>query len=196
MAGRPKKEEVVEIKKEVVEKEIPQSITETVEKNIEVAKQTGTLKKEIRKIDDETMVAVASFASGTTNFKNQSEPYDSYVFDGFGSVEDVRFGSLRDLRRKKGEEPFKKMLYILDEEAIKALGLEKVYSEIGRLEDLIKVFDNDLTSILNLIEKSSPTVKGVIREIFFNKLQRKERIDLFEAKTIAEKLGVELNLDI
>jgi hypothetical protein len=50
--------------------------------------------------------------------------------------------------------------------------------------------------VLNFIEKASPTVKNVVAEIFHNKLQRKEKIDLFEAKVIAEKLGVELNLDI
>lgn len=195
--ARPKKEEVIELKEtKVEEKEVPKSIVETVEKNIETAKEQGTSKVQSRKIDDETMIAVASFASGTTNFKNQSEPYDQYVFEGFGAIEDIRFGSLRDLRRKKGEEPFKRFLYVLDEDAVKALGLEKVYSEIGRLEDLIKIYDKDLQTVLNFIDRANPSVKRVLTEIYYNKLERKERIDLFEARAIAEKLGIELNLDI
>lgn len=193
--ARPKKV-VEEIKEIEVINEKPKSMVEVVENNIKEAKEKGTSKKKVVKIDDETMIAVASFASGTTNFKNQSEPYDSYVFDGFGAIEDVRFGSLRDLRRKKGEAPFQKFLYVLDVDAVKALGLDKTYEKIGKLEDLIKIYDTDLQTVLNFIEKANDSVKEVLVQIFFNKIERRESIDLFEARAIADKLGIELNLDI
>lgn len=189
--------EAKEKSKEVaVENEVPESLTEKVEKNIAVAKETGTLKKTVRKIDDETMIAVASFKGGKVQYKNESEPYDFYVWEQFGDVQDVRYGSLRDLRRRSGEEAFKKMLYILDEEAVAELGLTKVYAEVGSLEDMLTLFDKPLAVILKFVENASPQIKEVLRQIMYNKLERKEPVDLFTAKTLAEKLNIELNLDL
>ena len=179
-----------------LESEVPESITEKIETNIAVAKESGTLKKVVKKIDDETMVAVASFKGGKTQFKNEIEPYDFYVWEQFGDVQDVRFGSLRDLRRRSGEEPFKKMLYVLDEEAITELGLAKIYAEVGSLEEMITLFEKPLAVVLKFVENASPQVKEVLRQIMYNKLERKEPVDLFTAKTLAEKLNIELNLDL
>ena len=156
-----------------LESEVPESITEKIETNIAVAKESGTLKKVVKKIDDETMVAVASFKGGKTQFKNEIEPYDFYVWEQFGDVQDVRFGSLRDLRRRSGEEPFKKMLYVLDEEAIAELGLAKIYAEVGSLEEMITLFEKPLAVVLKFVENASPQVKEVLRQIMYNKLERK-----------------------
>ena len=190
MAGLTKEQRLAK------ESTIPESLTEKVESNIATVKETGTLKKAVRKIDDETMVAVASFKGGKTQFRNEAEPYDFYVWEQFGDVQDVRYGSLRDLRRRSGEEPFKKMLYVLDEEAITELGLAKVYAEIGSLEEMISIFDQPLQVILKFVDNASPQVKEVLRQIMYNKLERKEAVDLFTAKTLAEKLNIELNLDL
>jgi len=190
MAGRPKKE--TEEIEEVVE--IKESITEKVGKNL-ASGRVQSLKKTEQTIDDEDLVAVASFASGKTQLTNSEKPYDEYIWDGFGTVEDVRFGTLKQIR-KKSDEAFKTMLYVLDDLAIKELGLAKVYEKIGSLDSLINIFDKPVTEIVKFVDNSSPQVKAVLAQILHNKLERKESIDYFSLKILAEKLGIELNSDL
>jgi len=190
MAGRPKKE--TEEIKEVVE--VKESITDRVGKNLANGR-IQTLKKAEQTIDDEDLIAVASFASGRTQLINSEKPYDEYVWDGFGTVEDVRFGTLKQIR-KKSDDAFRNMLYVLDDLAIKELGLTKIYENIGSLDDLIKIFDKPIAEILRFVDNASPQVKTVLAEILSNKLERKEPIDHYVLNDLAKKLGIELNSDL
>jgi hypothetical protein len=197
--ANPKKNIVDKIAEEkvkavVVEEPVVESIVEKVEKNLEVAKAMP-IKKATNTIDDEDFVAVASFASGMTQIINPEKPYDEYYFDGFGSIEEVRFGTLKQIRRK-GDTAFRTMIRVLDETACQELGLTKMYDEIGKLEDLITVFDKPTHEVVAFIDKSSKQVKEVLREILFNKLERKENINYFSLKILAEKLDINLNTDL
>ena len=189
MAGRPKKEteefEGLEVIKE--------SITEKLEKNL-VTGRTQSLKKIKQTIDDEDMIAVASFASGRTQLRNPKEPYDEYIWEGFGAIEDVRFGILKDTRKRyEGIQAFENMLYVLDDLAVIELGLTKTYEKIGSLDNIIKIFDRPLADVIRFVDSATPQIKIVLGQILHNKLERKEPIDYFVLETLAEKLGVELH---
>ena len=188
-AGRPSKA-VVEAQEEVV----VESLVEKIESNIEIAKAT-TVKKVVRELDDEDMVLVASIASGMTQLRNSEKPFDEYYWNGFGSIEEVRYGTLVQFR-KKSDEMFKTMLYVMDEQAIKELRLEKAYEHIGSLENLVKLFDKPAQEIVRFIDASTPELKRVLSQILFNKLERKEPIDYFVLKVLAEKLDIELSVDL
>jgi len=170
------------------------SITDSFEDNLKQAKERGITKAKKRVFDDEDMIPVASFASGTTQLKNSVAPYDRTVWEGFGTVEDVRYGTLDSLRKMKPD-AFKKMLYVLDIDVVKALNLGKIYEKIGSLEDIVKVLDKPLAEVIRYIDGANAEVKVVLCEILANKLERKEDINFFTVKAIAEKLGMELNLD-
>lgn len=197
MAGRPKKTQNEEAKtteklqldtqnEEIVENKI--EVTPTVKKASEEPK-----KAEAKKLEDEDMVVVASYLSGRNQLTNNDKPFDSYVWLKFGATEEVRFGTLVQLRKKVGITVFTEALYILNEQAVKQLGLEKVYSELKPPKELKKVFELSLEDGLKFIENSSKELKLVLREILIDKLQNKENINFFNLRAYAEKLNIELD---
>lgn len=171
------------------------SMAERFKQSISEGKDRGVKKAKKVVFDADDMVPVASFASGLTKLTNDQAPYDQTIWDGFGSIEDVRYGTL-DYIRKRKPDAFKAMLYVLDEDVIKSLSLTPIYKKIGKLEEIIDIFNQPLDRVLTFIDKSNKEVKNVLKEILTNKLERKEDISLFTAKAIAEKLGMELNLDV
>ena len=168
--------------------------TESLKDTLDKAKERGVQKVKKKKFDDEDLVPVASFASGMTILTNSIAPYDETIWNNFGDVEDVRYGTL-DYIKKRHKDAFSKMLYVLDEEAVEALGLVKVYEKVGRLEYIIDIFDKPLEEIINFIDKSSKERRVVLTEVLNNKIQNKEDINIFKFKAVAEKLGMEINLD-
>jgi len=192
-------EEVIEMRKNIVDtievEKVAETDVEIMTENIKNAKKTGA-KKAVKKVfDDEDLIPVASFIAGRTNYMNKEKPYDEYTWDKFGEIEEVRYGTLVQMKRKGGK-AFKKMLYVLPEDAQKDLGLVNIYAKIGKLEEIINILDKPLMEALNYIEGTSKEVKDIIRQILINKLERKESIDLFVFKAVAEKLGMDLNLEL
>lgn len=187
------------IEKEVVESidatENKKEYSESLKETLDEAKERGVQKAKKVKFDDEDLVPVASFASGQTRVLLKTPPYDEIIWEKFGDVEDVRYGTL-DYLKKRYKDVFSKMLYVLDEEAVEALNLGKVYEKVGKLEYIIDIFEKPLEEIINFIDKSSKERSIVLKEILNNKLQNKEDISHFKLKAIAQKLGMELNLDI
>lgn len=193
-AGRPKKdaEKKVDTTVEVTSDVVDMSKIESqIEKKIEEVKSAKVEKKTY---SDEDMVLVASIKSGKTYLRNDEKPYDEYVFEKFGDVVEVRFGRLDLLRRKSGEEPFKDMLYVLDAEAVAQLKLGKIYSNIGNLVDLEKLFFLPADEFIRFVNNCPETTKQILREILSDKLERKEDINVFNLQIWAEKL--ELDFDI
>lgn len=187
---------IEEEKLETVEvSENKKEYTESLKETLDQAKERGVQKAKKKKFDDEDMVPVASFASGMTRLENKIAPYDETIWNKFGDVEDVRYGTL-DYIRKRHKDAFSTMLYVLDEDAVEALNLGSVYEKVGRLEYIIDIFEKPLEEIISFIDKSSKERSLVLKEILNNKLQNKEDISHFKLKAIAQKLGMELNLDI
>ena len=187
---------VEEEKLETVEvSENKKEYSESLKDTFDQAKERGVQKAKKRKFDDEDLVPVASFASGETRLLNKKPPYEETYWEKFGDVEDVRYGTLSYLKNKH-KDAFATMLYVLDEEAVEALGLNKVYDKVGKLEYIVDIFEKSLEEIIAFIDKSGEERKIVLREILNNKLQSGAEISYTKMKGIAEKLGMELNLDI
>lgn len=190
-AGRPAK---TTEKKEVVSKEIAekiQDIPSTIESKIE---QVKTAKADVKFYSDEDMVIVASIKSGRTNLYNDEKPYDEYIWEKFGDIQEVRFGRLDTLRRKSGEEVFKTMLYVLDEQAVKQLRLEKVYENIGDLVKLEKLFNLQADEFIRFVNNAPEITKTILRELLFDKIERKEDINVFNLQIWAEKLDMDFDI--
>jgi len=187
------------VKKKAEVKKVVENVTATTEEKlmnkIEIAKSTGTIKTTQKTFDDDDMVQVASMQSGTTIVINEEKPFDVTEFNKFLAVEPVRYGTLVS-RKKKGTKIFEEMLYILDEDAIRELGLEKVYEKMGKLEDVVELLNGDVNDILKFIDGASKATIGIVTQILFSKIKNKEKLDYFKTKMIAEKLGIELDFDI
>ena len=181
---------------EVVEKtEVVAPVVEMnhVEKNIAEAKDIKAKKKAT--IDDEDTVLVASYFGGRLQIKNPEKPYDEYVFEGFGEVQEIRFGTLQSLRRRiDGHEMFVKLAYVLDEDAVEQLGLKKFYADLPHPIDMPKLFSRPIEDIIKFIDMSNESTKQVLREILNDILEKKEEISYYVIKIVAEKLNYELNL--
>lgn len=164
--------------------------TSKVEKEV---KPEPKKKVEVKKLDSEDMVLVASYASGLTKLTNPDKPFDEYQWEKFGETDEVRFGTLEQLKRKNGNDLFTKFIYVLDEQAVKQLGLEKLYSEMKAPDELAKVIDLPLDHSIKFIEGSNQNTRNALREILIGKIQNKENINAFNLVAIAEKLGIELD---
>lgn len=197
---KAKKEEVIEeVKETKIEKPIEkkeESITEKAIKNVEKAKKTGTKKAQKKTVfDEDDMVPVASLSgSGQLNHKNPSEPYDRYTWFGFGDVQMVRYGTLKGLKDRR-DQALGLYLYILDEEVIKALGLKHTFDKLGSFDKIAKILDQDLDVIINFIDNNPKELGGTIRRLLIDKMTRKENIDYFKLKVLAEKLDIDLEAD-
>lgn len=185
--ARPKKEQI--INEEVSEKlkEIPSAI----EQKIEEVKQS---KKEDKVYSDDDLVMVASIKGGRTNLYTDEKPYDEYVFEKFGDVQEVRFGRLDLLRRKSGEEPFKTMLYVLDKDAVAQLRLGKIYENIGDLVQLEKIFSLQADEFIRFVNNAPEQTIEILRQLLFDKIERKEDISVFNLQIWAEKLQLDFDL--
>jgi len=160
---------------------------------IEQAQETKVLKTSKRIFDDEDMIPVASLKAGRVIFNNPHPPYDYIVWENFFDVEYVRYGTLSQIKRKGGQ-PFKTSLYVVDKDVQKALNIERFYKGLGNLNEIANILELDLNRALEIIEKSDEKTKNIIREVLSNKIANKEKIDFFKLKAIAEKINMELNL--
>lgn len=185
--GRKPAKPVVE---ESVAKEL-ESLPSEIEKKVEEVKSE---KKAIKKLQDDDMVMVASIKSGSTKLSNNEKPYDEYYWEKFGDVVEVRYGRLDLLRRKNGEEPFKTMLYILDKDAVEQLRLQKVYDNIGDLVQLEKIFALREDDFIRFVDNAPEVTKTILREIFFDKMQRKENMNFFSVQTWVERLDLDFDM--
>jgi hypothetical protein len=61
---------------------------------------------------------------------------------------------------------------------------------------LTKLFDKPLREVITFLDSCGENTKQVLREVLSNKLERKEPIDFYNLKTIAEKLDFELSLTL
>lgn len=173
---------------EVEVKEVVEEVKEVKEVKPEPKK-----KVEVKKLDSEDMVLVASYASGLTKLTNPDKPFDEYQWEKFGETDEVRYGTLEQLKRKNGNDLFTKFIYVLDEQAVKQLGLEKIYSEMKAPDELSKVIDLKLDHAIKFIEGSNQNTKNALREILIGKIQNKENINAFNLVALAEKLEIELD---
>ena len=190
-AGRPPK---ATESKEVISSDVVEQIKDvpsTIEKKIEEVKNTKT---QAKVYSDEDMIVVASIKSGRTNLYNDEKPYDEYIWEKFGDVQEVRFGRLESLKRKTGDEVFKTMLYVLDEQAVKQLRLEKVYDNIGDLVKLEKLFSLQADEFIRFVNNAPEITKTILRELLFDKIERKEDINVFNLQIWAEKLDMDFDI--
>ena len=180
---------------EVVVEEVVEEKVEEV-KEVEKPKKTApveTKKEKVEKLQDEDMVLVASYASGLTKLVNPEKPFDEYQWEKFGLTEEVRYGTLEQMKRKNGNDLFTKFIYVLDERAVAQLGLTKLYSELKSPVELDKVINLDLDHAIKFIEGSNASTKVVLREILIGKIQNKENINAFNLMALAEKLDIQLD---
>jgi hypothetical protein len=200
MAGRPRKttttSKTTEAKVEKPVDDLKEKLDEIeIESTIEQkVKEVKTAKKEAKQFDDEDMVLVASIKSGRTYLRNNEKPYDEYIFEKFGDVQEVRYGRLDTLRRKLGEDPFKTMLYVLDEDVVKQLRLGKIYENIGKLADLEKAFYLKADEFIRFVDNCPEQTREILREILSDKLERKEDINVFNLQIWAEKLKMDFDI--
>jgi hypothetical protein len=175
-------------------KEENKTLEEELGSAVKTAKQLGVTKNKVRVFDDEDMVPVISIATGGTDAKNPNKPFDNTHFEKLGDVQSIRFGTLSWLRANK-KDCFKSMLYILDEEVIKELGLQKTYDGFGKIEDIIKILDAPLKTVINFVDNASKEVKNIVGQILIDKIQRKESIDYFKVKAVSEKLELDIDME-
>jgi hypothetical protein len=188
-AGRPPKAIKEVITDEVLEQ--IESIPSAIEKKIEEVK---TAKTEKKTYSDEDMIMVASIKSGRTNLYSDDKPYDEYIWEKFGDIVEVRYGRLDLLRRKSGDEVFRTMLYVLDKDAIEQLRLGKIYENIGDLIQLEKLFSLQPDHFVRFIDTCPDVTRSILREILFDKIERKEDINVFNLQIWAEKLDLDFDL--
>jgi hypothetical protein len=180
----------VEVIEEV--KDVATTLEEKIESNIETAKANRTERKKVV-LDDEDMIVVASYRGGTNRLENPKNG-DLTVYYAFGDVEEIRYGTLKELKQRSGAEPFLTSLFVLDENAVEALGLKRQYEDLPHPTELPKLFKKPLQDIIKFIDNCGESTKQVLREILSDKIEKKEPIDYYAVKAIAEKLDYELNI--
>ena len=86
------------------------------------------------------------------------------------------------------------MLYVLDEDAVEQLKLGKIYSNIGNLVDLEKLFFLPVDEFIRFVNNCPETTTQILREILSDKLERKEDINVFNLQIWTEKLGMDFDI--
>jgi len=162
----------------------------------EVVVKSEVLKVESKQVEktsysDEDFIDVFCLRGGRVNYDNSEKPYDAYTWEGFGSYQPVRFGTMMQARRR-GTELFK-ILYIPCPHAQKQLNIVKEYESFGVLADYEKLFDQPIGDIMKFIDKCDNDSKTVVSEILF---REKDKLSFAKVKAVSEKLGLSIDIDL
>ncbi len=176
----------------VVEKPVDKVIEKPVDKVVEKPVDKAVEKPvEKTRYTEEDYIELVSLRTGRVNFSNPEKPFDYYTWESFGEPQQVRFGSVQDIRKRNND--FFKALYVTCPKAREQLNLNKLYYKFNSLEEYMELFNKPLDFILSFIDNCDPENKLVVAQIFHDK---KDTMSFVQVKAIAEKLGLSIEIDL
>jgi len=149
----------------------------------------------IKKFDKNEYVTVFGYFNGSLNLKVQNEN-DTYVFEGFLDEQQVRYGVLQALARRRDKVLSIPRIYIADEEVVKALRLDRMYKDLLNPIELEVIFKKSVEEIVDIIDKADRNMKSIITDLAISKIKDKTLENYTVIKILSEKLNFHLESEM
>ena len=201
MAGRPKKEETVDVAVENTSgnEEMLASMKQMKLEIEELRKENETLKKTetttiAEEISLDTEIEVMSLYAGTLNlFTEGFGNGTAYKFeDGYGSVIDIPFIDLKLIVKNNHKIAKDGYFYILNENAVNLLRLKKTYDSLLSAEQMESLSKSTVEQVATLYNSAPESQKKLIINYFATKKADKENVDMSILYKLQEISGKKL----
>lgn len=201
MAGRPKKEETVDVAVENTSgnEEMLASMKQMKLEMEELRKENETLKKTetttiAEEISLDTEIEVMSLYAGTLNLFTEGFGNGTvYKFeDGYGSVIDIPFIDLKLIVKNNYKIAKDGYFYILNENAVNLLRLKKTYDSLLSAEQMESLSKSTVEQVATLYNSAPESQKKLIINYFATKKADKENVDMSILYKLQEISGKKL----
>ena len=201
MAGRPKKEETVDVAVENTSgnEEMLDSMKQMKLEMEELRKENETLKKTetttiAEEISLDTEIEVMSLYAGTLNLFTEGFGNGTvYKFeDGYGSVIDIPFIDLKLIVKNNYKIAKDGYFYILNENAVNLLRLKKTYDSLLSAEQMESLSKSTVEQVATLYNSAPESQKKLIINYFATKKADKENVDMSILYKLQEISGKKL----
>lgn len=173
---------------------------EKVEKNIEEQKLEGekaekeqNKAKKKRKIERDELVTVMNYTTGKVVYQSKKTGAE-WVFHEFGDTDEIEVNELvtmKNAHRRYLTEPW---LFILDEDVVDYLGLNKVYENLLEPEEVDRFFELSSNKMREILEKAPSGLKQLIASKAIQKIKDGSLDSMSRIKVIEETLNVSFDV--
>jgi len=166
------------------------------EKVVEEPKQE-VVEEEAKEFGKDDYVKVYSLRYGNLTLRSADTHIpDTYVFNGYMDVQDVRFEVLQSLQRRSDKCLTLPWIYISDEDAIKQLRLDRAYKNILTPDKIKEVFNSNDKKLLEFINMVDDNTKKTLREIAIGKINSEEITNFGTIRLLQDELKINMKEDI
>jgi hypothetical protein len=169
---------------------------ETVSEEIEVAAESKTIKKTVRKFAPDDLIVCRSITFGELLLTGKKSKL-LYSWANYGDTTEVEYQDLQALKSTRSSYLFKPRFIIEDEELVEQWGKDfgDIYKNIEDIdaEDLLKL---PVAQLRSKLKKASKGVQLAVKNIAGDKILNGSLDSLAKIKAIDEILGTDLKLYI
>lgn len=174
-------------------KELMKEQNETIQELKSELKEAKKAPRKQERLDGETYVPVRSMVTGKLGYKTREGI--PYTWSEFGSVQELTVAELRFMRAAKPSYFTKGWIFIEDEEVVKELRLDDLYTEVAGNLDLESLILNKSEKEIERVIENSPKGIGTSIGHFALKLIREKKLsDYNKINTIQSLTGLQLKL--
>lgn len=178
--------------KEVEEVKVEQA--PVTEEKIEKVEEKPARKKR-KEIDRNELISCRSATDGLLIYISPRTK-ERYTWDDFGSVEDIEMGELITMKSSHPKFLTSVQLVIDDEEAAEYLGLNKIYEDMLKVDDLDELFDKKIDELATILPKLPEGLKKSVSNRARILVEADKLDSISKIKLIEQELGVDLQMFI
>lgn len=179
-----------EIEKKYKETTTQESINQSINQSIEQSINNSLI--EPKKLNRDYLVTVMNYTTGRVSYESKLSG-QTWNFLEFGQTDEIEMGELIRIKNSHPRYLNEPWLYILNETAIKQLGLSDMYTKLLKPEELDRFFDLTVEKIKDVLEKAPKGFRELIIDLSNKKIKDKTLFDIRKIKAIEDVLDIELN---
>ena len=142
------------------------------------------------RLDEETKIAVKSMVPKV--FYTCSKTHEPFSWLEVGDIQEMTYQQLKIMRAKHPRYLTEKWLLPLNQEALKKLNLDKIYTTNLTRGDIRKVYGNDVDEVKELLSNLSGEARTELTQKVIEATKRGKIVNIKMIRLLEKQLGVEL----
>lgn len=172
------------------------AVEETVSKpEDKVAAPTKTAVRKANKIDPDDYVTVRSNVMGILTYISSRQMGYNVTWEQFGDEEEIKFGELQAMRNSQRRFFVDNWVYIDDPEVLKALGVEKYYTNAVNADNVDLLFAAAPEHIEKRVSAMSGSMKDTVKRLALEKYHSGELDSIKKIRALERALDFKFEED-